>query len=84
MAVSRAGDLIVVVNCIQGLAFKNGNDFTSLFISFLFLASQEIGDVFVKNAGYLEVAESNAIIVLFPQAVSTAVSNPNGCFDWWG
>lgn len=50
----------------------------------IFLASQEIGDVFVRNAGYLEVAESNAIIVLFPQAVSTAVSNPNGCFDWWG
>lgn len=46
--------------------------------------SQEIGDVFVKNAGYLEVAESNDIILLFPQVVSTALSNPNGCFDWWG
>ena len=47
-------------------------------------SSQEIGDVYVVNAGYLEVAEANEIIVLFPQAVSTALSNPNGCFDWWG
>lgn len=47
-------------------------------------SSQEIGDVFVKNAGYLEVAESNAIILLFPQVVRTPVSNPNACFDWWG
>lgn len=46
--------------------------------------SQEIGNVYVVNAGYLEVAEANDIIVLFPQAVSTAISNPNGCFDWWG
>lgn len=36
------------------------------------------------NAGYLEVAEANDVIVLFPQAVSTAIANPNGCFDWWG
>ncbi|XP_046656731.1 poly(3-hydroxyalkanoate) depolymerase C-like [Daphnia pulicaria] len=47
-------------------------------------SSKEIGDVFVKNAGYLEVAEANGIILLFPQAVATAVSNPNSCFDWWG
>lgn len=51
---------------------------------FCFENSQEIGDVFVKNAGYLEVAESNAIILLFPQVVRTPVSNPNACFDWWG
>ena len=44
----------------------------------------KIGDVYVKNAGYLEVAEANAIIVLFPQTISTVGSNPNGCFDWWG
>jgi len=44
----------------------------------------KISDTFVKNTQYLEVAEANAIIVVFPQVVSTAVSNPNGCFDWWG
>jgi len=45
-----------------------------------------IGDVFAKKAGYLEVAELNDIIVLFPQIVQSSFSpqNPNGCFDWWG
>jgi hypothetical protein len=39
-----------------------------------------------KKAGYLEVAELNDIIVLFPQILQSSFSpqNPNGCFDWWG
>lgn len=41
-----------------------------------------IGDLFVTKAGYLEVAEFNGIILLFPQTV-TVLSNPNGCWDWW-
>ena len=44
----------------------------------------KIGDTYVQHAGYLEVAEANSIIVLFPQTLSTTGSNPNGCFDWWG
>jgi poly(3-hydroxybutyrate) depolymerase len=45
-----------------------------------------VGDVFAKKAGYLEVAELNDIIVLFPQILQSSFSpqNPNGCFDWWG
>lgn len=42
-----------------------------------------VGDLFVKNAGYLEVAEVNGIIILFPQVVNSTV-NPSGCWDWWG
>jgi len=46
---------------------------------------QEIGNVYVVNGGYLEVAELNDIIVLFPQAIkSTLLGNPQGCWDWWG
>jgi len=47
---------------------------------------QSIGNVqnnFALRAGYIEVAEVNNIIVLFPQAASN-LSNPNSCFDWWG
>jgi len=41
---------------------------------------------FVANAGYNSWAESNNIIVLYPQATSSLLlpSNPNGCWDWWG
>jgi len=45
-----------------------------------------VGDIFATKAGYLEVAELNNIIVLFPQVVPsvTLPINPMGCWDWWG
>ena len=50
------------------------------------LGKSFIGDVFAKKAGYLEVAELNDIIVVFPQVIQSSLNpqNPNGCFDWWG
>lgn len=44
-----------------------------------------VGDAFVRRAGYLEVAEANRIVVLFPQVKPTTLPlNPMGCWDWWG
>lgn len=53
-----------------------------------------IGDKFLKNTGLTRWADTNHIIVLFPQAkadstsrataASGALSNPNGCWDWVG
>jgi poly(3-hydroxybutyrate) depolymerase len=44
-----------------------------------------VGDQFVRRAGYLEVAESNRVVLLFPQVEpSFQPLNPNGCWDWWG
>ena len=50
------------------------------------LGKSFVGDVFAKKAGYLEVAELNNIIVVFPQILQSSLNpqNPNGCFDWWG
>ncbi|KAK3106431.1 hypothetical protein FSP39_019772 [Pinctada imbricata] len=42
-----------------------------------------IGEKYVRYAGYNEVGEANNIIILYPQAIKT-LSNPNGCWDWWG
>lgn len=42
------------------------------------------GDTFVKNAGYNRWADSNDIVLLYPQANALTSSNPNGCWDWWG
>ncbi len=54
----------------------------------------QIGDKFVKNTGYTRWADTNNIIVLFPQTKvdntthatpsSGTVSNPNACWDWIG
>jgi len=49
-----------------------------------------IGDAFVRGAGYNEWAESNRIVVLYPQTTALTGGwfsfgvNPNGCWDWWG
>lgn len=45
------------------------------------------GQRYIKTTGYMEWAEANNLIVLFPQADggdSNAVQNPDGCWDWWG
>jgi poly(3-hydroxybutyrate) depolymerase len=41
---------------------------------------------FVEHAGYNRWADTNALIVLYPQTIgsSSAPLNPNGCWDWWG
>ena len=42
-----------------------------------------VQDQFVKGSGYARWAESNRLILLFPQ-VRPGDFNPNGCWDWWG
>ncbi|MBL8525768.1 MAG: hypothetical protein JNN20_18965 [Betaproteobacteria bacterium] len=41
----------------------------------------DVGDAFAKNAGYNRWADSNNIVVLYPQ---TGKGATNGCWDWWG
>lgn len=42
----------------------------------------KIGDKFVKKANLNEWADTNRMIVVYPQT-STGTGNPNGCWDWW-
>ncbi len=42
-----------------------------------------VGSQFYKNTGYNRWADTNNIIILYPQANTTS-ANPNGCWDWWG
>lgn len=44
---------------------------------------QYVGEGHVRNSGYLEVAETNGIIMVFPQAVASA-ENDIGCWDTYG
>lgn len=44
-----------------------------------------IGDQFITKTGYNEWAQSNDLIVVYPQTIrSTVLGNPRGCWDWWG
>lgn len=44
---------------------------------------KNIGLTYVVNSGYNKWADSNNIVILYPQSLSTEL-NPRGCFDWWG
>jgi len=45
-----------------------------------------IGDAYYTTTGYNEIADTNSLIVLYPQAEpSEAIPyNPKGCWDFWG
>ena len=47
-------------------------------------AREKIGESFVLHAGYNEWADTNHIIVLYPQTQSLGMRNPQGCWDWFG
>jgi poly(3-hydroxybutyrate) depolymerase len=42
-----------------------------------------VGTAFVDDANLDQYADTNAMIVLYPQATASGV-NPYGCWDWWG
>jgi len=45
-----------------------------------------VGERFVRDVGYNRWADTNRLIVLYPQAIARYwwVYNPRGCWDWWG
>lgn len=57
-------------------------------------SAQAIGETFVRDAGYNRWADTNRLVVLYPQTLARRgwslgarggfVMNPNGCWDWWG
>ena len=44
---------------------------------------EKIADTFIKDSGFAEIADTNRLVILFPQ-VSASAYNPEGCWDWWG
>ena len=49
-------------------------------------SSEFVDDTFARHAGFNEWAESNQLMVLYPQVASSKLApmNPSGCWDWWG
>jgi hypothetical protein len=48
--------------------------------------AETVGERFVRDAGYNRWADTNRLIVLYPQVVARYfwIYNPRGCWDWWG
>ncbi|HTO48923.1 MAG TPA: depolymerase [Burkholderiales bacterium] len=59
------------------------------------MSVEQIGERFVREAGYNRWADANRLVVLYPQTTPrngagfrgwrwSFVFNPRGCWDWWG
>lgn len=47
--------------------------------------ASQIGTTFVQDAYLNQYADTNKLVVLYPQAEpDTTFTNPKGCWDWWG
>ncbi|MQY41119.1 poly(3-hydroxybutyrate) depolymerase [Epibacterium sp. SM1969] len=73
---------IVMHGCKQGYSYVN-------YVNGLADKANQppYGTRYITTTGYVEMAEANNIILLFPQAVgadTNAAQNPEGCWDWWG
>jgi poly(3-hydroxybutyrate) depolymerase len=43
-----------------------------------------VGMKFIEGSGFARWADTNRLVVLFPQVSANPVFNPKGCWDWWG
>ena len=46
--------------------------------------SADVGEQYVRDTGYNRWADTNHIVVLYPQTGAATSANPNACWDWWG
>ena len=86
---AATGWIYVPANCASGAQCK-----LHLALHGCLQDEGHIGDKFIKNTGYTRWADTNSMIVLFPQArtdntahataASGSVPNPNACWDWIG
>lgn len=44
---------------------------------------ETVGNAFITESGFARWADTNHLIVLFPQVAASPI-NPQGCWDWWG
>lgn len=86
ISMNERGHIYVPKNCKEGGSCR-------LHLAFHGCQQQQelIGDDFYADAGYNEWADTNNIIVLYPQTTAWADNilmavwrNTNACWDWWG
>lgn len=82
LSLSPTGSIFVPKSCAQGARCG--------FVLALHGCLQQsalIGDRWVREAGINEWADTNGLVVLYPDTIASSApgpTNPNACFDWWG
>lgn len=80
-SMANTGFVYVPKSCADGNACK-----VHVAIHGCVQSADKVGDDFYNKTGYNNWADTNGIIVLYPQVNSsyTIPFNPQGCWDWWG
>lgn len=87
-SMATSGWAYVPVSCQQGepcklhIVFHGCKQYPS-YQYFSGAGMVRYGMTYVENTGYNRWADTNNLIVLYPQ-LTTRSGNPNGCWDWWG
>jgi poly(3-hydroxybutyrate) depolymerase len=82
VSMSSTGKIFVPKACAEGK--------TCGFVLALHGCLQEaslIGNRWVGEAGINEWADTNRVVVVYPDTIASSApgpTNPNACFDWWG
>jgi poly(3-hydroxybutyrate) depolymerase len=82
VSMSSTGSVFVPKSCLQGEICG--------FVLALHGCLQEaslIGNRWVIEAGINEWADTNKLVVVYPDTIASSApgpTNPNACFDWWG
>jgi poly(3-hydroxybutyrate) depolymerase/chitodextrinase len=88
-SMANTGWLYVPANCADGQAcklhvvFHGCKQYPSYMYFALGSGMVTYGTTYVRNTAYNNWADTNNIIVLYPQAFN-GNKNPLGCWDWWG
>jgi poly(3-hydroxybutyrate) depolymerase len=77
---SSSGYAYIPASCAAGKACKLHVAFHGCLQS---TTTPGVGTAFYQNAGYNRWADTNSMIVLYPQTIASP-ANPGGCWDWWG
>jgi len=79
IAMGEKGFLYVPRACDQGAACRIHVVFHGCMQTPL-----DIGDQFYTDTGYNRWADTNGILVLYPQVATDFPANEKHCWDWWG
>lgn len=74
----RTGWLYVPADCRSGQACRLHVVFHGCHQN---TGNEGMGDQYVRHTGYNRWADTNRIVVMYPQTGPDAI---NGCWDWWG
>mmetsp|Transcript_22183 Transcript_22183/g.48507 ORF Transcript_22183/g.48507 Transcript_22183/m.48507 type:complete len:365 (+) Transcript_22183:1-1095(+) len=84
LSMGSTGYLYVPAKCAAAGGAKKGSCGLHVALHGCQQTLADIGTKYVENTGINAWADAHDLAVLYPQATKSMLSNPEGCWDWWG